>query len=246
MTYQPPQDPWHRCGPTAPAPDQAQAAGPPWPARIWWARLGATPRAALILSVVAVPVLLCCAGVVAVGGTGDPPRTPVAGRDSAAAVAPPAVESPAPSTSPVAVPTIATPTQSPGAAQPPAARLAAPAPVATTQRPAVRRTTSRPATPRPPTAYYANCDAVRRAGKAPLHQGSPGFRPALDRDRDGVACESDEASPGGMVNRPPGGTDPRFATCGAATRAGYGPYHEGRDPEYAWYQDRDGDGVVCE
>lgn len=43
-----------------------------------------------------------------------------------------------------------------------------------------------------------------------------------------------------------GGTDPRFRTCGEANAAGYGPYYKGRDPEYDWYQDRDGDGVVCE
>ena len=42
------------------------------------------------------------------------------------------------------------------------------------------------------------------------------------------------------------GTDPRFRTCAEANRNGYGPYYRGRDPEYAWYQDRDGDGVVCE
>ncbi|WP_113700827.1 thermonuclease family protein [Nonomuraea lactucae] len=44
----------------------------------------------------------------------------------------------------------------------------------------------------------------------------------------------------------PTGNDPRFRTCGEANAAGYGPYTRGRDPEYAWYQDRDGDGVVCE
>jgi uncharacterized protein DUF1524/excalibur calcium-binding domain-containing protein len=38
-------------------------------------------------------------------------------------------------------------------------------------------------------AYYANCSAVRSAGRAPLHRGQPGYRPALDRDGDGVACE---------------------------------------------------------
>ncbi|MFF4195073.1 thermonuclease family protein [Nonomuraea sp. NPDC001831] len=45
---------------------------------------------------------------------------------------------------------------------------------------------------------------------------------------------------------PPSGTDPRFRTCAEANAAGYGPYRRGVDPEYAWYQDRDGDGVVCE
>lgn len=40
-------------------------------------------------------------------------------------------------------------------------------------------------------------------------------------------------------------TDPRFATCAAAVRAGYGPYRRG-DPEFGWYRDSDRDGVVCE
>ena len=38
-------------------------------------------------------------------------------------------------------------------------------------------------------AYYDNCDAARAAGAAPLSRGEPGYRPALDRDSDGVACE---------------------------------------------------------
>jgi hypothetical protein len=37
--------------------------------------------------------------------------------------------------------------------------------------------------------YYATCSAVRAAGHAPLHRGQPGYRSALDRDGDGVACE---------------------------------------------------------
>lgn len=37
--------------------------------------------------------------------------------------------------------------------------------------------------------YYQNCTAVRAAGAAPLYQGQPGYRSALDRDHDGVACE---------------------------------------------------------
>ena len=41
-------------------------------------------------------------------------------------------------------------------------------------------------------------------------------------------------------------TDPRFDTCKAANAAGYGNYRRGVDAEYAWYQDRDDDGVVCE
>lgn len=37
--------------------------------------------------------------------------------------------------------------------------------------------------------YYKNCTAVRKAGKAPLYKGDPGYRKALDRDGDGIACE---------------------------------------------------------
>ncbi|MEK6438949.1 excalibur calcium-binding domain-containing protein [Pseudonocardia sp. T1-2H] len=39
--------------------------------------------------------------------------------------------------------------------------------------------------------YYANCDAVRAAGAAPIHAGDPGYRRALDRDGDGVGCAGD-------------------------------------------------------
>lgn len=55
--------------------------------------------------------------------------------------------------------------------------------------------TSRPsaptAAPAPPsTVYYENCDAVRAAGAAPLYRGQPGYDNHLDRDGDGVACET--------------------------------------------------------
>jgi len=41
----------------------------------------------------------------------------------------------------------------------------------------------------PSGAYYANCAAARAAGAAPHRRGQPGYRPALDRDGDGIACE---------------------------------------------------------
>lgn len=41
-------------------------------------------------------------------------------------------------------------------------------------------------------------------------------------------------------------TDPSFETCREAIEEGFGPYVEDADPEYDWYDDRDGDGVVCE
>ncbi len=48
-----------------------------------------------------------------------------------------------------------------------------------------------PPTPTQPPSdvYYANCAAVRAAGKAPLYRGQPGYRSGVDRDGDGVACE---------------------------------------------------------
>lgn len=41
--------------------------------------------------------------------------------------------------------------------------------------------------------------------------------------------------------------DKRFPTCQEAITAGYGgPYTKGRHAEYAWYPDRDKDGVACD
>lgn len=36
---------------------------------------------------------------------------------------------------------------------------------------------------------YANCQAVKDAGKAPIRRGDPGYGSHLDRNGDGVACE---------------------------------------------------------
>ncbi len=38
-------------------------------------------------------------------------------------------------------------------------------------------------------AYYRNCAAAWAAGAAPLYRGQPGYRPEMDGDNDGVACE---------------------------------------------------------
>ncbi len=55
--------------------------------------------------------------------------------------------------------------------------------------PATTTPTRVPLVPPPADAYYRNCAAARAAGAAPLHRGDPGYRSALDRDGDGVACE---------------------------------------------------------
>jgi hypothetical protein len=40
-----------------------------------------------------------------------------------------------------------------------------------------------------PSVYYPNCAAARAAGAAPIHVGQEGYRPALDRNGNGIACE---------------------------------------------------------
>ena len=41
----------------------------------------------------------------------------------------------------------------------------------------------------PAPVRYANCDAVRAAGAAPIYPGQPGWDSKFDRDNDGVGCE---------------------------------------------------------
>ncbi|WP_199546499.1 excalibur calcium-binding domain-containing protein [Streptomyces sp. N35] len=38
--------------------------------------------------------------------------------------------------------------------------------------------------------YYANCSEARAAGAAPVHRGDPGYASHLDRDGDGIGCDS--------------------------------------------------------
>jgi hypothetical protein len=46
-----------------------------------------------------------------------------------------------------------------------------------------------PAAPNPGSARYADCDEAKAAGVAPIYAGQPGYRAALDRDKDGIACD---------------------------------------------------------
>ena len=43
--------------------------------------------------------------------------------------------------------------------------------------------------PRVTGVFYRNCAAARAAGAAPIYRGQPGYRPEMDGDGDGVACE---------------------------------------------------------
>lgn len=45
--------------------------------------------------------------------------------------------------------------------------------------------------PEPDNVYYANCAAVRAAGRAPIRVGDPGYSRDLDRDGDGQGCGGD-------------------------------------------------------
>lgn len=60
------------------------------------------------------------------------------------------------------------------------------------------------------------------------------------------AAASAPTTPTAPLAAPAATTDPQFSYCYEANDAGYGPYFQGQDPEYAWYDDADGDGVVCE
>ncbi|PVU83822.1 hypothetical protein DDP54_13420 [Cellulomonas sp. WB94] len=103
--------------------------------------------------------------------------------------------------------------------------------------------TAKPST----TSAPADPPATQAPAPAPATTPAPAIAPAP-----AVAPAPAEApapaAPAPVVQAPPAtsANDPQFATCKAAIAAGYGNYVQGNDPEYAWYNDRDGDGVVCE
>jgi hypothetical protein len=37
---------------------------------------------------------------------------------------------------------------------------------------------------------FKNCTEVKKAGKAPIRRGDPGYSSELDGDGDGIACEN--------------------------------------------------------
>ena len=232
MTELPPQNQWHGQAPPPYQPGMPFAS----PRPSWWRR---QPAAIKVLLVSGVAVLTCCGGLLGIGIAAGPATEPDKAPEKAVAqevptVAAPTTAAPAPEVSTVSP----EPSPSPTTAAPTTAKPAA--------KPSPRKTTA-------PAVYYKNCDAVRAAGKAPLRRGEPGYRTGLDRDLDGEACEpgggngsSGGGSTGGGGNSGGGGNDPRFSTCKEANANGYGPYKQGKDPEYYWYIDRDNDGMVCE
>ncbi|WP_227007634.1 DUF1524 domain-containing protein [Pseudarthrobacter sp. AB1] len=91
-----------------------------------------------------------------------------------------AAKAPAPEPAPVVAAAPIAPAPAPAAVVP------APAPVA----PAPFVPAPAPVPAAPAAVYYANCTAAKAAGAAPIYAGQAGYRAALDRDSDGVACES--------------------------------------------------------
>lgn len=80
-------------------------------------------------------------------------------------------ESPTPTVTPSPVPTTEAPVPAPAA------------PVSEAPAQQVQQAPARSS------VYYETCADARAAGAAPLHRGEPGYRPGLDKDGDGVACE---------------------------------------------------------
>ncbi|GII94639.1 thermonuclease family protein [Sinosporangium siamense] len=87
--------------------------------------------------------------------------------------------------------------------------------------------------------WSGKCDNGKPGTGGPGTGGGGG-----DGDRGGTGGGGTGGGGGGGTGG--GGNDPRYGTCGEANAKGLGPYRRGIDPEYEWYQDRDGDGVVCE
>ncbi|HLM65598.1 MAG TPA: excalibur calcium-binding domain-containing protein [Acidimicrobiales bacterium] len=142
-----------------------------------------------------VAVVLLIAGLIAtlVGlSTGSGSSEAVGPTTTAAAVRAPTSAS----TTTTVPKTMATTAASASTAQP--TTMASTAPTTTTTAPATT-TTPVPTTAPPPTAppptepgvYYRNCIEAAMAGATPIQAGEPGYRPELDLDGDGEACEWD-------------------------------------------------------
>ena len=53
--------------------------------------------------------------------------------------------------------------------------------------------------------YYANCTDAKAQGVTNIPQGSPGYRPELDSDSDGIACEAETTQPVAQATQQPTG-----------------------------------------
>ncbi|MFG3520721.1 excalibur calcium-binding domain-containing protein [Nocardia nova] len=151
-----------------------------------WARLHSRKAAGGLLAA-SLPVFVLI-GLLAPkdSGTTRTPAIPHIPVTTVPAAATPVSSTPtAPSATTAVTTTADIPFQSP-ASPPPPSTVPAPVPApAFVPAPAAAEP---PAAP-PSEAYYPNCAAARAAGAAPILRGQPGYRPGLDRDNDGIACE---------------------------------------------------------
>jgi hypothetical protein len=114
---------------------------------------------------------------------------------------------------------------------------------------------------------FQNCSEAAAAGVYNIPAGSPAYSPDLDRNGDGVACESNNVGavpatpevpaapaapavpeiPAPVAEPAPAAPAPaaNYANCSAARAAGAAPVYAGQ-PGYGSHLDRDGDGVACE
>lgn len=155
-----------------------------WRAQQRWADMGLLGR--IVTAVVAVAVgllvLLIILAVIlaACGYEADGPQAPST-TSASPSMPSPSPSSPAPAESP-RLPTVT---------------ITAPAPTVTITTPGPTETVTETVEGEPtgtteppvPDVYYENCDEARAAGAAPLIAREPGYRPELDADSDGVACE---------------------------------------------------------
>ena len=91
-------------------------------------------------------------------------------------------------------------------------RAAAAARQATAAQAAANAAAAQAAQPAP--VYYADCAAVEAAGAAPLQQGSPGYRSALDSNGNGIACEVLRPAPSSDSSSNGGNSDTSSSTGG--------------------------------
>lgn len=98
--------------------------------------------------------------------------------------------------------------------------------------------------------FYANCTEARNAGVTNIKKGEPGYDSKLDRDGDGIACESSDYESSSAAQpapkpQPEQNTSVFYKNCTEAKKAGVTPIYRGQ-PGYASHLDRDGDGIACE
>jgi outer membrane biosynthesis protein TonB len=161
------------------------------------AGLRSWPRSAKVTVAVlgAWALLMTTAAIGAAAGDADPQGVRAAG--SVEATVPSTTAAPATTTTttaPATTTTTAAPTTTaPPTTAAPTTTAPPPPPPPTTAAPAPQPVAApAPATtqaPAPAAVYYANCDAARAAGAAPVRTGDPGYGSHLDRDGDGVGCE---------------------------------------------------------